>query len=731
MALSINPPPPRRAQSRKPIFQLARIAGLVLGCALLSGLNASPSWARDSHAVLIGASTYPALDEKFWLKGPANDIDLVQNFLLRNPAMPFARENIHVLADGVPGGTAPTLQAIRDQFAQLTQQVAPGDFVYLHFSGHGSQAPALSDDSELDGLDELFLPVDIGPWNDQVGQVENALVDDEIGQMITGLRQKGADVWVVFDSCHSGTATRAAPMGADPVRMRQLPASALGVPDDTRVQSRALPGVDPRQRPQAPLVPADTGQAPDNGAEMGRLVAFFAAQTNETTPEKNMPPGKAGRRLQGVFTYILFETLAERPQITYRQLGQEVLRKYATRYLTRTTPMFEGDLDTPVFGQGQGGRVLQWAVARDASELRIPAGQLHGVEPGNTLALLASPADPDTAALAQMTITRADTFNAWASPGDIEIPPGAVLRKLTQSVDFSLRVALPDPDTAPAKRLEMARQIIHKNGLLGPRIEFVAAGAPADLRLAVLTDSPRPDALWFLPGTGQIDTSALSQTPSVSTQDKSDIELAETMADNLRRMSRALNLLKLGATAGGNGLQVTAELATARFDPDRAEVIQTSRAIADTANVPRMIPNDVIGLNLTNNNPQAVDFNVLYIGSDYSVSFMGNGRLQPGGTLSEDYVLITDDSFGRDRMVVILSPAGEQSAIEDLSFLEQTAIERSRATAAPTRSDLAGMLDEAGFGTTTRAAVSLSSRRKKQTPAPVFLQFEIDTLPGK
>ena len=85
----------------------------------------------------------------------------------------------------------------------------PDDFVYLHFSGHGSQAPALNDETELDGLDELFLPVDIGPWNDTVGAVENALLDDEIGEMIGAIRAKGATVWAVFDSCHSGTATRA------------------------------------------------------------------------------------------------------------------------------------------------------------------------------------------------------------------------------------------------------------------------------------------------------------------------------------------------------------------------------------------------------------------------------------------------------------------------------------------------------------------------------------------
>ena len=219
---------------------------------------ALPAWA-ENHALLIGASTYPNLKEEFWLKGPANDVALVQTYLTTAAPVPFAPENVVVLADGVAGTSAPTLNAIRTAFADLAGKAQAGDFVYLHFSGHGSQAPAKDPSTELDGLDELFLPVDIGPWNDTVGEVENALVDDEIGQMIDAIRAKGAHVWAVFDSCHSGTATRAAPFGEEEVRVRQLPPDALGLPAEAmEVQTRALPQADARARPQAPV---DVGAA--------------------------------------------------------------------------------------------------------------------------------------------------------------------------------------------------------------------------------------------------------------------------------------------------------------------------------------------------------------------------------------------------------------------------------------------------------------------------------------
>ena len=266
------------------------------------GILAVPALARENYALLIGADTYPSLAEKYWLKGPANDVKLVETFLTTQSPVPFAQDHILVLSDAIEGAEPPTLAAIRAGFAELTAKVKPDDFVYLHFSGHGSQAPARDPSTEVDGLDELFLPVDIGVWEKSVGSVENALVDDEIGTLIDGLRQKGADVWAVFDSCHSGTVTRGAPE-SDDVRTRKLPPEALGIPQEAmQVTTRGMD--DPRTAPEAPF---DAASTPGEGS----FVAFFAAQTNEVTPEKNLPENKPGRVPQGVFTNTLFQVLAE------------------------------------------------------------------------------------------------------------------------------------------------------------------------------------------------------------------------------------------------------------------------------------------------------------------------------------------------------------------------------------------------------------------------------------
>ncbi|MFY0636005.1 MAG: caspase family protein [Vannielia sp.] len=711
---------------------------LLAGVAAMAAL---PALARDNHALLIGASTYPALEERFWLKGPANDIDLVQTYLLTNESIPFEAAHVTVLADGIEGKQAPTLQAIRDAFKALAERVQPGDFVYLHFSGHGSQAPAKDPDSELDGLDELFLPVDIGPWNDSVGEVENALVDDEIGELIGMLRAKGADVWAVFDSCHSGTVTRAAPNGEDDEKMRKLEPGALGVPQaaitDAEGASRGLES--PRDRADAPVAEEEERKEGE-----GTFVAFFAAQTNETTPEKLMPRSTKDR-LQGVFTYTLFETLAERPGITYRQLGQEVLRKYSVKNLARSTPLFEGDLDGVVFGSGETVDVRQWPAEKGETKLRLRAGTLHGLASGERLAVLGSPADSTADAIGYATVDSATTFGATAVLEDgktlDDVPRGAFLRKVDTGVDMTLRVALPEGEGAVHEAMKVAAQAIEGNGQLGGRFSFVAPGEEADIRLAVIAESPRPDAIWILDGTGEVPVADRSEQtpgeapvlnfsslPSVSTGDKSADDLAKVLTEQFAHIGKALNVLRIGAASGGNGLSVPVELHRARFDLDAGAIVEGSRAAMDAGNVPRLIPGDTIGVWAQNTTDEPLDINVLYVGADYSITFMDKARMQPGGIYNEDLSLISDEYFGRDRLVVILSPVAEQSDVEDLSFLQQDPLVRTRAIGTGGEG-FRGLLDEAGFGQKTRAALPLGGMKKG--PEPVILQFEIDTVPGE
>jgi hypothetical protein len=685
-----------------------RAAILASGLALM----ALPAVARENYALLIGAAEYRNLDPKYWLKGPPNDVTLVRTYLTTQAPVPFAPEDVLVLADGIAGADRPTLAAIRAAFADLTARVQPGDFVYLHFSGHGSQAPALHPETELDGLDETFMPSDIGPWEDATATVQNALVDDEIGVLIDRLRAKGADVWAVFDSCHSGTATRG--VMEDDVRLRELPTDALGIPAaamaaaETRATNRGLP--DPREPPEAPF---DEPTKPGEGS----FVAFFAAQTNEVTPEKNLPKGKPGRVPQGVFTYALMQVLAEYPNATYGQIGQEVLRNYATKKLASTTPLFEGDLDRVAFSGTKGARVAQWT-AQVSEGFQIPAGSLHGLSEGTVLAVIAKATDPDSAALGYVRLTAVETFSATGQavtsgdrPLPADLPKGILLRKIGSDIDFTLTVALPHDGQSPALVAAMAAL----KAASGPRLVYVAAGVEADLRLAVLPDSPRPDAIWVLPATGLVED--LAATPSVSTADKDAATLGETLADTLTTMARAINLQKLGAAVGAGGLDVEVELLTG---PDKA-----SLTVVKAPAVPRLIPDDQVHILARNNMDQPVDVNVLYIAADYSISHWFSGRMQPGDTLKKGLFKIGDQVLGEERMVVVITPALPQSPVEDLSFLAQDALELSRGIGG---SGISAALAEAGFGQTTRSATALDD--DQAGAAPAIIELELRTVPA-
>jgi hypothetical protein len=116
---------------------------------------------------------------------------------------------------------AATLAALRAAASSLQ----PGGFFFLSYSGHGGQVPDATGD-ELDGQDETWCLFD--------GQ----LLDDELYREL-GRFAEGVRIFVVSDSCHSGTVVKAAfyqkhvpfffESRADPKVYRAMPSSvALG-----------------------------------------------------------------------------------------------------------------------------------------------------------------------------------------------------------------------------------------------------------------------------------------------------------------------------------------------------------------------------------------------------------------------------------------------------------------------------------------------------------------------
>lgn len=323
----------------------AACAGLTAAALLWAAVAAQAA----PQALLVGVSGYPSLPEARRLRGPRNDVPLMREALLR-AGMPA--DGIRMLADGVPGSAAlPTRGAILAGMDALAAHSQPGDWVVVYFSGHGSQQPQppLSPGStryrEPDGLDEIFLPYDIGHWDGRLGAVQGALVDDDIGTALDAISARGARVWAIFDTCHAGDMARTWHPAQPGTVYRTVPPEALGVP-----AFKAAPAASRRALPSPAASALDTPGA-------GRVV-FYASHPDEPAAEEPLPeplPGlsplpPAGRptaalKVYGYFTYLVAQELGRlgrQPIATLGTLAERVAQRYASR--PYPTPLFEGNL---------------------------------------------------------------------------------------------------------------------------------------------------------------------------------------------------------------------------------------------------------------------------------------------------------------------------------------------------------------------------------------------------
>lgn len=353
----------------------------------------------ETTAILIGVADYDDETGIADLRGPPNDVRLIAQALQTRGV-----ENIVLLADGIDGAPRPTRNAILETIAAVTSGLSEGDFVYLHMSGHGTQQKDVNGD-ETDGLDEVFLPADTAQATPGTGLIRNAIVDDEIGSAVAAMRAKGANVWLVMDSCNSGSGLRA---GAPTIADRYVDPALLGA------------GAVPRPGPNN-----GAGDVADV-ASGGDVVAFYAAQSSEVARELDLT-GEGD--WYGLFSSRLAARLESGAALTFRQLFQGIMRDMNDQAIPGAarmqTPQWQGSLiDAAVFGGRDTIGVNRYSVTAD----EVLAGRVHGLTDGTLLALVADIADP------------ADSFIGFAQMEDTTATR-AFLRPVAQ--DCAPKIARP------------------------------------------------------------------------------------------------------------------------------------------------------------------------------------------------------------------------------------------------------------------------------------------------
>ena len=393
------------------------------------------------------------------LQGAVADVRLIKATLA---------ETYHVALDPDPSGrscdsrnaisiTLTDLCATRDAIlGALDHQIAdaaPGDIVLFYYAGHGSTHPAL-DATQVHGENSTIVPSDARrpPLTSH-----NDILDVELKLRIDQAKAHGVSVVTIFDSCHSGTATRDLAQGLS----RAAPAAVGGPP--------------PEIQTPAPL----PGRAIPAGAPPPYQVHLAAASDQEEAYETK---GDAPRH--GVFTLALTDAIAQLRGATYLDIAQEVRWRLEQQGEARQVTLRTGLDPTPQHSQAEGALTARFlgqepdpartytARPAGASALRLDGGSLTGVTQGSSFAVYASAS------------AAADAPQSPLANGVIgKVEPAAA----------TLNLAAPPPPTAA--RTLFVREVSHNYGAQGLKVRVDGGGSGDRARITkALNALGGPDA---------------------------------------------------------------------------------------------------------------------------------------------------------------------------------------------------------------------------------------------
>ncbi len=176
------------------------LAVLALSGFVLNGFAVSPADAR-TIALLVGVGAYP--EARHRLDGPVHDVATMQNLLTTR--LDAKAADIRTLVDAKA-----TKAAIMKELAALLPRSAPGDLVFIYFSGHGTSARDRNVAADLPYGTGAFIPFD-GTTNPEKSLRKRLIVgrDDLQPVALRPLDAGGRKVIVMVDACYSGKFVRA------------------------------------------------------------------------------------------------------------------------------------------------------------------------------------------------------------------------------------------------------------------------------------------------------------------------------------------------------------------------------------------------------------------------------------------------------------------------------------------------------------------------------------------
>jgi metacaspase-1 len=207
--------------------------------------------------------------------------------------------------------------AIRKAIRTLVNGAKTGDSLVITFSGHGTQVEDRNGD-EPDGTDEAICPRDT--------RTKGPITDDELFELYSD-RDRGVRLFVISDSCFSGSVSKFAPMSTPPTTRGRstLHPKVKFLPPATFLSKSALKRLGARRRRRAASPP-------------GRYAGLLMSACQDT--EESWDTAFRGRP-NGAFTYVALRALEKLgPRATYRDWHKAVCRSLPSQQYPQTPELY-------------------------------------------------------------------------------------------------------------------------------------------------------------------------------------------------------------------------------------------------------------------------------------------------------------------------------------------------------------------------------------------------------
>jgi hypothetical protein len=732
----------------KGLFVWAALVALTVSSTGM-GQDAAPSsdaapiveTAPRKFALLVGASAYPQLPDDAQLLGPGNDVALTASLLKER--FGYTDDDVTALVFANEPAKQPTYDNIAREFVALIARAGAGDRVFVLLAGHGSQianddadAPT---DNEPDGRDEAFLPQDVTPGKLGKHGPLNVIRDDQIRVWLDAIRVKGASVFFVADTCHSGTMDRGQPDNSGYSRTRWIhPAVLAGM--SLAIDwgnGGAIDGADDNDAP-TPVGLAEVVRDPNQ--KLAGLVALYAVDEYTKEPEHPMPPdNRLDGPTYGQLTYAMNWVLARsKRELTYRELAQQIVWRYESWGWEEVSfALGSGDeLDRQVLGDGMWKDRSGVMLSRDEeySRLSINIGALHGATGGSIYTVyppVGFENDNVPAGYVKVTEVTPTTARVVAVPygespqtpaGKLPVPGRCELAFVAAS-SLKLTVGVvPARADVSAEAVAAAEAVVRDiTGMQGTLIRLADEGEESEAYIIVRNEGvylrKRPnngtDVTADVAGTfaeKPIDVFGPFTADATRTSEFTQAIKTMAKAENIRRLATSEDEIYVGSAEDQT---VALAMKIQRWDAANEEWVELDRSTPIST-----YDQDRIRVQVFNESGEPVDVTILYIDSAFGVySFyptredVDNGglknRILPRRAPAEVPFDIEATTLGMEDVIVIATIAAPDTTPQNFAFLEQTGLPRgSDDPNSVLNTPLGQLLGHAAFGVGERSGAA-------------------------